>query len=226
MPSRGAETHEPGAFVIEFGGNGSRAEYMIEYVAEQWGDRPVEVWSVNYPGYGQSAGSAKLVSIAPAALAVFDAARAKAGNRPIFICGHSIGTTAALYLAAHRPVAGLVLHNPPPLRQLIVGKYGWWNLWLAAGPVALGVPGELDSLANGRHATAPAIFILAGADRMVPPRFQQRVVEAYAGPKQLVRLAGADHNDPVDGPEHVELEACLDRMWGSVVERRDGFEKK
>jgi len=32
--------------------------------------------------------------------------------------------------------ADLILTNPPPLRQLIMGHYGWWNLWLAAAPQA------------------------------------------------------------------------------------------
>ena len=53
------------------------------------------------------------------------------------------------HVAANRPVAAIVLQNPPPLRQLILGHYGWWNLWLIATPVALGVPSELDSLNIG-----------------------------------------------------------------------------
>jgi hypothetical protein len=38
---------EPRAFVLEFVGNASRAEYMAAAAAEEWGARPVEVWAVN-----------------------------------------------------------------------------------------------------------------------------------------------------------------------------------
>jgi hypothetical protein len=40
-------------------------------------------------------------------------------------------------VAANRPCAGLVLTNPPPLRNMILQRFGWWNLWLLATPVAL-----------------------------------------------------------------------------------------
>jgi hypothetical protein len=214
MPSLGAANHEPTAFVLAFIGNASRAEWDAEQVAEQWGDRPVEVWAVNYPGYGQSEGSAKLASIAPAALSAYDAIKAHAGNRPVFVAGRSIGTTAALYVAAHRPVAGVILHSPPPLRSLIIGQFGWWNLWLAAIPVSLGVPADLDSIANARRVNAPAIFIITGADRLVPPSYQQQIVDAYAGPKQKLLMPGVDHNDPIPTGEMGSLRVLLDDLFG------------
>jgi pimeloyl-ACP methyl ester carboxylesterase len=217
MRSPAAIDREPNAYVIEFIGNASRAEYAVEYIADQWQNRPVEVWSLNYPGYGASAGSAKLKYLAPAALAAYDVMKRRAGNRPTFISAHSIGTTTALYVAAHRKPSGLILQNPPPLRRLIIGKFGWWNLWLAAGPVALAVPADLDSIANAAKATAPAIFILSGADTLVPPVYQQKVVDAYAGPKSIVHVPTAGHNDPVEGKYRVQLEQLIDDMWAHSI---------
>src|SRR5437667_14026 len=77
-----------------------------------------------------------------------------------------------------------------PLRQLIMGRYGWWNLWLVAGTVAWHVPAELDSLENARHISAPAVFILADQDDFVGPRYQRMVLEAYAGGTRRVVLHG------------------------------------
>ena len=122
------------AFVLEFIGNASRGEYMAAAAAEEWGVAPVEVWAVNYPGYGGSPGPARLASIPPAALAAYDALRHRAGDRPIFVSGQSLGTAAALHVAANRPVAGAVLWSPPPLRNMILTRFGWWNLWLAGRP--------------------------------------------------------------------------------------------
>ncbi|HWE03889.1 MAG TPA: hypothetical protein VG326_15900 [Tepidisphaeraceae bacterium] len=213
MRSAAAVDREPQAYVIDFVGNASRAEYAVESVCDQWRNRPVEVWSLNYPGYGASAGSAKLKYLAPAALAAYDAMKRRAGNRPTFISAHSIGTAAALYVAANRPASGLILQNPPPLRRLIIGKFGWWNLWLGAGPVALAVPADLDSIANAGKSSAPAIFILSGADTIVPPKYQRMVADAYAGPKKFVRVPLAGHNDPVEGEFQIQLEALLNDLW-------------
>jgi pimeloyl-ACP methyl ester carboxylesterase len=194
-------------------GNGSRAEPAILDAAERWGDRPVEVWAVNWPGYGASSGEARLADIAPAALAAFDHV---ADGRPVIVSGHSLGTAAALYVAAHRPVAGLVLLNPPPLRQLIVGRHGWWNLWLLAFPVAWQVPCDLDSLANGRRCSAPAVFLLSGQDTIVPLAYQWRVVDAYVGPKQIVVDPTAGHNDfPSPLIDH-RYAGALDQLWAKL----------
>src|SRR6185369_11945164 len=84
--SRGAhDSGDPRAFVLEFTGNATRAEYITRYVANRWNERPVEVWVMNYPGFGQSTGPATLNAIAPASLAVYDELAKVAGARPIII---------------------------------------------------------------------------------------------------------------------------------------------
>lgn len=211
--SSGARHREPEAYCLEFVGNASRGEWMAAASAEQWGDRPVEVWGVNYPGYGGSPGPARLKSIPPAALAAYDALAKKANGKPIFLIGQSLGSAAALHVAANRPVAGLVLTNPPPLRNMILQRFGWWNLWLIATPVALAIPSELNSIANAKRSTAPAIFVLAGRDSVVPPKYQAKVFDAYAGEKQAIRVLEADHNDPVDGVAAEEFEHALGSLW-------------
>ncbi|MDB5299444.1 MAG: hypothetical protein JWO87_1107 [Phycisphaerales bacterium] len=218
MRSPGARSREPEAFVLEFVGNASRAEPCVPMTAQLWGERPVEVWTMNYPGYGGSAGGAKLKSISPAALAVFDALKARAGSRPIFLRGHSIGTTAALSVAARRQVSGLVLINPPPLRQLIMGAHGWWNLWLAAAPVSLQVPEDLDSIKNAGNVKAPAVFILGDIDTIVPPAYHMKVVNSFAGEKQVIHIPDGGHNDVVpNGPIADQVETSMDWLWSKAV---------
>ena len=186
------------SFVLRFYGNADRPENWVAAEAEMFPQRAVEVWSVNYPGFGGSTGPARLARIGPAALAAFDELRRTAGERPIIVSGTSFGTIAALHIAARRDVAGVVLHNPPALREMIVGDYGWWNLWILAGPLSRKVPADLDSVANARAAKAPAAFILSEKDEIVAPRFQQLVVDAYAGEKRLIPLRDAGHLTPLD----------------------------
>ena len=230
-------------FILRFYGNADRAERWPAEEAEMWSDRAVEIWGMNYPGFGGSTGPARLASIGPAALAAFDELRGYAANKtavesavpsgstpspaprtarapvPIVLFGASIGTTAALHVAAHRPVAGLILHNPPPLRQMALRQFGWWNLWLLAGPVALQMPRDLDSIQNARTTRVPAIFLLAEKDEIVAPRFHQLVVNAYAGQKRVIELRGAHHNDPIEGAALADLNNALDWLLAKANSR-------
>jgi pimeloyl-ACP methyl ester carboxylesterase len=205
-----AQYGQPDVFVLRFYGNADRADRWVELEAEMWDRRAVEVWGVNYPGFGGSTGPAQLSRIASSALVAFDALKQTAGDRPIVVFGASIGTTAALHIAAQRPVTGLIFHNPPAMKQMAIRQFGWWNLWLLAGPVAAQIPRELDNVANAKHSRAPAIFLLAERDEIVAPRFQRLVVDAYAGEKRVVRLAGASHNSPVQGAAIADLHHALE----------------
>jgi pimeloyl-ACP methyl ester carboxylesterase len=197
-------------YVLRFYGNADRAEYWVAEEAEAWNDRAVEIWGMNYPGFGGSTGPARLSRIGPAAVTAFDELKRHAAERPTVLFGASLGATAALYVAAHRPVAGLILHNPPALRQMILRQFGWWNLWLLAGPLSLQIPRDLDSVANGKAVHAPAIFLLAEKDEIVAPRYHQLVVGGYAGEKRVITLPGAYHNTPIEGVGLAELYSALE----------------
>ena len=128
-------------FILRFYGNADRADRWPAVETGMWKDRAVEIWGMNYPGFGGSTGPARLARIGPAAIAAFDelqrqvtskiavespvpsgsssnpALRTAHTTAPIVLFGTSIGATAALHVAAQRPIAGLILHNPPPLRE-------------------------------------------------------------------------------------------------------------
>lgn len=203
----------PERYVLYLMGNGGRAEYHATETAARWGEVPTEVWAVNYPGYGGSPGPATLDKLAPAGVAVYDAMAEAAGDAPLYLDCDSMGCTVGLYLAAtkrdDRPVAGMLLKNPPPLRQLVMGRFGWWNLWLAALPVASAVPDQLDSIANAARSWAPAVFITAEHDSLVTPAYQQRVLDAYAGQTRRIVLEGADHDTPVTEDEEAAIRAAM-----------------
>jgi pimeloyl-ACP methyl ester carboxylesterase len=197
-------------YVLRFYGNADRADRWVAAEAEEWNGRAVEIWGMNYPGFGRSTGPARLSRIGPAAITAFDELKRHAAGRPIVVYGASLGSAAALHVARQRPVAGLILHNPLPLRQMILRRFGWWNLWLFAGPIALQIPRDLDSISNAKAIQTPAIFLLAEKDEIVPPRYHRLVVDAYAGQKRVISLPGAYHNDPVEGAALAELNHALD----------------
>jgi fermentation-respiration switch protein FrsA (DUF1100 family) len=232
-------------FILRFYGNADRADRWPAIEAEMWKDRAVEIWGMNYPGFGGSTGPVRLARIGPAAVAAFDELKRHAANKsaigsavpsgptpssalgtaqatgPIVLFGTSIGAAAALYVAVCHPteIAGLILQNPPPLREMILRQFGWWNLWLLAGPVALQIPRDLDCVANASTSRTPAIFLLAERDEIVAPRFHRLVVQAYAGKKRIIELHGAHHNDPVEGSALAELNDALGWLMSETSSR-------
>lgn len=209
--TRTAEEHGVDAYVLRFYGNADRADRWIGYEADSFNRHAVEIWGVNFPGFGQSTGPARLRRLEPAGLAAFDALQREANGKPILVYGTSMGSVVALDIAAHRAVCGLIVHNPPPLRQLILGEHGWWNLWLLAGPTAfLRVPHDLDSIANAQRSHAHAVFVLSGNDEVVPPKYARMVLDAYAGEKRVISLPGARHNTTFPPEAVAELERDYD----------------
>src|SRR5437764_6261772 len=127
-------------YVLRFYGNADRADRWVAAEAEEWNWRAVEIWGMNYPGFGRSTGPARLSRIGPAAIAAFDELKRHAAGRPIVVYGASLGSAAALHVAAQRPVAGLILNNPVPLRTISLRHADWGYLWLLAGHLALQLP--------------------------------------------------------------------------------------
>jgi uncharacterized protein len=195
--SPGGKIQEPQAYVLFFIGKGGRVDEWITRVADSWENKPVELWGMNYPGSGGSEGPIEVARVSPNALALYDKVANIGGARPIFVQGGSFGTAVSLSVAARRPVAGVILKNPAPLKELILGAYGWWNLWLLAGPVAAHVPADLDAVANAARCKAPAVILLSGSDDVIPPKYHHLVVDVYAGPRRLIDMPGSGHDAPL-----------------------------
>ena len=216
---------EPERYVLRVMGNASRAEREATPIAARWGDVPTEVWCANYPGFGRSEGVARVGSLVPAVEAVWEAMGEEADGRPMYLDVDSMGSAVGLSIAASRkadlPAAGIVVKNPPPLRPLILERFGWWNLWLVAGPVALSVPAELGSIENAKQLHVPAVFIRATADGLIPPSFQERISDAYAGRKRVVLLDGADHATELTEDEEHSIRRAIDAMTRGFRENAD-----
>jgi uncharacterized protein len=204
------QSNAPELYILRFYGNADRADRWPAREAEMWNDRAIEICGMNYPGFGGSTGPARLSQIGPAALAAFDEVQHHSAGQAIVLFGASLGSAAALHVAAHRPVSGLILHNPPAMRQMALRQFGWWNLWLLAGPLAAQIPRDLDSIVNATAIHTPAIFLLAEKDEVVAPRYHRLVVDAYAGEKRVILLPGAYHNTPLDNAALAHLNQALE----------------
>jgi len=154
----------------------------------------VDVYILEYPGYGMRAGSPNIGSILAAADDAFDLLPA---DSPIYVVGESLGTGVACHLAMTKQdrVAGIALFMP-------------YNNFVSVAqaampflPTSLVLRERFASDAWLERYRGPIQFVLAGADEVIPTRLGQRLYDGYAGPKDLHVVTGARHNDAAVQPE-------------------------
>jgi pimeloyl-ACP methyl ester carboxylesterase len=165
---------------------------------------------IDYRGYGGNPGRPTEAGLAHDLRAAqeFLTRAGWAEDRTIYL-GESLGCAAVVALAAQRAPAGLVLRSPfrdlaavaghhypiVPVRVLLRDRY----------PVA-------DLVAQ---IIVPTVVVYGSADTIVPPEQSLSVARRAAGPVQVVRVEGADHNDAVlaEGPALIgAISALADRL--------------
>jgi fermentation-respiration switch protein FrsA (DUF1100 family) len=162
-----------------------------------------------YRGYGGSPGKPGQAALYEDALAIYDYVVRQAGVAPdgVVVAGRSLGSSVAIYLAAHRPVRGVVLVTPFDSMVAVARRH---YPFFPAG-MLLRNPFPSEELA--RQATAPALVLAGGRDDIIPAAHAERLAQAWAGAKELHVLAGAGHNDIQGHPEYYpRINEFLDRV--------------
>lgn len=218
--SEAGEGKDSGPFVLKFPGTGSRAEDTESLALQCWEDRDVTLWCVNPPGYGNSSGRASLRHIPTMAMAAVSRIRTVADGRPIVAEGFSLGCVAALFLAAQGEVDGLLLRNPPPLREVVHHRTGWWSLGLLPALIVPGISEAIDCIRNAAACKVPALFITSLRDRIVPAKCQYRIVDAYSGPHQVLEQPDGGHGTPLSETEMLRLKNIADWLL-DCLEKKD-----
>ena len=175
--------------VIFFHGNAGNAADRLDRARILHDRIGLDVFLVDYRGYGRSAGSPSEKGLERDARAIYDAAKSR-GFPPesIVAFGESLGSAVAVGLAAERPCGGLVLETPfLSVREMARRHYPF-------------VPGALirtrfDSGAGIAGVRAPKLFLVAERDEIVPPEQGRRLFELAPPPKTLYVIPGAGHND-------------------------------
>lgn len=184
LPAAGPAT---GAVLIVHG-NGGCALDRGYFAGPIHAAAAVDVYVLEYPGYGARGGAPSQKSLLDAAEEAFDSIPA---DRPVYIVGESLGTGVAAHLALKhdRKVAGLICFAPYD-RLVSVGQ-----AQMRIFPVSLLLWDRYDPAAWLSNYRGPVKIILAGADQVIPARFGRNLYDGYAGPKDLEIIPGAGHND-------------------------------
>ncbi|MDP1692980.1 MAG: alpha/beta hydrolase [Burkholderiaceae bacterium] len=116
---------------------------------------------------------------------------------PLLLVGESLGAAVAAAAAVANPqrrelTAGLLLITPwDRLAQVGAHHYPWL-------PVKWMLRDEYDTQARLAGFDRPVLVAVAERDSIVPARFGRALHAGLAGPKRLVVIEAADHNDWTD----------------------------
>jgi len=195
-------TDEIAPLVIYFGGNGECSYQRMDLLEanDRWQYYAgYNYLYVDYEGYGLNGGKTHYLNMYEEALAVFDYAAAlpNVDTSHIVTMGYSLGTGSAVYLAANRPVAGLILAAP------YAEGIDAYNSMLPIfyGPMKLLVKQRLPSYEYAPNVTCPALVIASRSDGMIPYSSSERLAKLLSGSLEFITLDNNDHNSlfPVDG---------------------------
>lgn len=174
--------------VLVVHGNGGCA-LQRDYIAQPIHDAvAVDVFILEFPGYGMRAGSPSLKSFLAAGEEAFTLLPKE---KPIYLVSESLGTGVAAHLAKAHPneIAGMVMFVPyDSLPSLAQSKM----------PVLLPYFFLVDRFEPAvwlREFRGPIKFVLAERDEVIPKKFGQRLADSYAGPKALQLFPDAGHDD-------------------------------
>jgi len=185
------------AVILYFGGN---AEDVLYTASEASSIDARAVVVVNYPGYGGSSGEPGQKALYESGLAIYDyAIRRGTPVEHIVVMGRSLGSGVASMLAGARSVGAAVLVTPyDSLAAVAAGHYPFL-------PVRLLLRHPFPSTDGAKRTHAPALFLAAERDNVVPATHAQKLFEVWAGPKQIHVLAQIGHNDIEMHPDYYRL---------------------
>ena len=188
-------TDEKAPLIIYFGGNGevSYQHFRLREEQNRWiYFSDCNFLFVDFEGYGLNSGKASYLNMYEESLAIFDyaASLSAVDSNRIISMGYSIGTGGAVYLAANRPVTGLILAAP------YANGYDFYNnmLPIFKGPMKLLVKQKFPSDQYAVNVTCPVFVIASHSDETIPFSSTQRLVKLFAGKVDFIELDNTNHN--------------------------------
>lgn len=171
------------------------------------------VLAFDYRGYGRSEGSPSEQGLYQDARAArrWLAERMDISESEIVLMGRSLGGAVMVELAASAGARGLVLEStftslPDVARQHCPHM-----------PVGWMMRTRFDSLSKIGEYHGPLLLSHGDADRVINFAKAERLFASANEPKQFIRIAGADHQDPPDEAYHQELSAFLASLRDDVT---------
>ena len=175
--------------LLWFHGNAGNISYRYDMIRAMMIGIPVQVFIIDYRGYGRSEGKPTEQGLYLDARAAWDYLTNERGVSPerIIIFGKSLGGAPAIDLASQVEPAGLIVQSSfTSAREM-------------AAVVMPLLPGvflhtKMDSVAKISRVRCQKLFIHSRADEVVPFELGYRLYQAAPEPKQFYEVNSAPHN--------------------------------
>jgi pimeloyl-ACP methyl ester carboxylesterase len=174
--------------LLWFHGNAGNITYRYDMIRSLI-SIPVEIFIIDYRGYGKSEGTPTERGLYLDARAAWDFLTNEESISPerIIIFGKSIGGVPAIDLAARVKAAGLIVQSSFSSAKDMVREI------MPLFPALL-LHTKMDSLARIKDVHCPKLFIHSPADEVVPFKLGLKLFDAAPEPKEFFEVAGAPHN--------------------------------
>lgn len=169
----------------------------------------VNIFIIDYRGYGLSSGKPKELGIYLDAQAGYDYLINKRGTNPeqIILYGESLGATVIIDLASREKVGGLIAEGAFSSGRDI-GKvlYPYIPKFI--------LPDIFDSLGKIKKIKAPKLFLHSAGDEVVPIKLGEKLYQAAPEPKYFVEISGGHNSIYFDSKDKYLLSiiAFLDKL--------------
>ena len=174
--------------VVYFHGNGGSLRHRVPRFRSLVSDGTGLV-ALSYRGYGGSHGSPNEEGLIADARASYDFARTTYPDAKIVLWGESLGTGVATAVAAETNIAALILEAPfTSTLDIAQAHYPYI-------PVQWLMKDQFHSDERIGKVKAPILILHGDRDRVIPIAYGERLYAMAPEPKQMVRLAGGDHED-------------------------------
>jgi uncharacterized protein len=170
------------------------------------------VLGIDYRGFGRSTPDLPSEDMAyEDARAAWDWLAQRYPDQPRFIFGHSLGGAIAIDLAQQVPdETGTLVEGTFTSIPDLVRTFRWG--WLPVSPL---ITQRFDAVKKVPHIGSPLVVVHGEEDRLIRPELAQRLFDAAAEPKRLVRVAGGSHHN-TNSVGQAQYREVIAELFGDV----------
>jgi pimeloyl-ACP methyl ester carboxylesterase len=196
------ESPRPVAFYL--GGDNFKVAKHGLLVAPAFIDAGMDIFMLDYRGYGASEGEPTIEHLMADAALALDYLRQRRPGVPVIVHGYSMGSFVAAELASRAPVDGLVLESAATNVAAWVGlQVPWYGKPFVRIHLteSLQVQSNIERIQRYR---GPLLILTGGADRITPSAMSAELLGASASPercRELVEIPSAGHGDLLLHPQ-------------------------
>lgn len=202
------KSEEARATMLAFHGNAGNLSHRLEKI-HLFHELGVNVFIIDYRGYGKSQGRPSEEGIYKDALAAYDylLSRNDIDKNKLIFYGDSLGGVVAVDLATKQPAACLIVDS------------SFSSIADVSRTVFPFVPGfvlahKMDSVSKVKNISIPKLFIHSINDEIIPFALGKKLFDAAREPKEFLQIRGGHNTNHIDSKElHLkELKRFLNKL--------------